>query len=261
LQNRRKSDHNALAARAALDEANEERRHLERLLERQRSDAQLQLEAAEQKFEERTKALRRRFEDLEQQREASAAALARAPTPFALSGANAASAAGSSQISDAYVDSADLAHFYFFVLRSLFFVPDPSTSASPPPPRSILDAANKDNVYYRSANKELKRKLREKTTLEQRSTQELNGRERECSKLRETNTQLSAQNASLKAIIKRSFAASPGDGAMSGSGASPLSAVPVRVDRSRLQAVNPSELAAASRRQRPSSASSAGARF
>ena len=120
LQNRRKSDHNALAARAALDEANEERRHLERLLERQRSDAQLQLEAAEQKFEERTKALRRRFEDVEQQREASAAALARTQKPLALSGANAASAAGSSQISDAYVDSADLA--LFFVLRSSFFV-------------------------------------------------------------------------------------------------------------------------------------------
>ena len=134
-------------------------------------------------------------------------------------------------------------------------------------PRSILAAANKDNVYYRSANKELKRKLREKTLHEQSSGQELSARERECNKLRETNEQLNAQSASmrselasLKAIIKRSFASSPGVAGRARGSAGDAGAVSVRVDRSRLEAVDPRDLADPTRR-RPSSTSSAGARF
>ena len=148
----------------------------------------------------------------------------------------------------------------FIIPPFLHLVLDSST-------HSILAAANKDNVYYRSANKELKRKLREKTQHEQRSGQELSARERECNKLRETNEQLNTQHASmrselasLKAIIKRSFASSTGVAGRTRGSPEAAGAVSVRVDRSRLEAVDPRDLADPARR-RPSSASSAGARF
>ena len=62
MQARRRSEHAALKAQAAADEAAEEQRYLEARLKRQANEARIQLEAAEQRFAKQSQAMRERFE-------------------------------------------------------------------------------------------------------------------------------------------------------------------------------------------------------
>jgi len=73
---RRMSDHAALKAQAAVDEAAEEQRYLEARLKRQASESRIQLEAAEQRFAKQSQAMRERFDSERQQQQHKDAPLA-----------------------------------------------------------------------------------------------------------------------------------------------------------------------------------------